>query len=48
VQFAKTNFVARKIDNLRGDLAPASVEKNGFLAVLHPQNIARVMRFGSA
>jgi hypothetical protein len=48
MQFAEANLVFRKIDNLRSDLAAATIEKNGAVAVFHAQHIAGVMRLSVA
>ena len=44
----RRNFVLGEIDNLRRDFAAAAVEHDEFIAALHAQDIARVMRFRSA
>ena len=48
VQFAQSNFVTAKIDNLGCDFASASIEQNSLLANVHTQDVAQVVGFRSA
>ena len=45
VQFSQADFATARIDNFGSDFAAASVENNNLLAVLHAQNVARVVGF---
>ena len=45
MQFSQSNFILAKVDDFRGDFAPASVEDHKFLPDPHAQNVACMVCF---